>query len=201
MNEKQVGLKEPIHGRLFQPHVYNEGIDLYWNDYVNCGVEVEMVLALGKDLKDEDVSDESLIDAIEYVSPVVEIHNFEFRFSPMTSQELISTNGIHACLVVGHSKVSPKNLSFQTEIFEIFKNSILIDKAPASHIMSGGGPLRSLRWLLGYLKTRNQYLKAGDFVIPGTPAKLVEIEEDTELSIAVSRVGSITTKFKTRTKH
>ena len=76
---------------------------------------------------------------------------------------------------------------------------MLIDKAPASDIMSGGGPLRSLRWLLGYLKTRNQYLKAGDFIIPGTPAVLVEIQEDTELSIAVSRVGTITTKFKTRT--
>ena len=74
------------------------------------------------------------------------------------------------------------------------------DKVTEKKIESGGGPLRSLRWLLGYLKRRNQYLKAGDFIIPGTPAVIVEIQEDTELSISVSRIGTITTTFKTRTR-
>ena len=191
--QDQLGLKEPIYGRLLKPYFYREGTKLFWNDYVNCAIEPEMVLKIGKDIEGENLSNESLIEAIEYVSPGIEIHNFTFWFSPITSQELICSNGMHAGVVVGDSKVSPNNLSFGAEIFKVFKNGKLITKASASEIM--GGPLFSLRWLVRCLTRKNQFLNAGSFVIPGSPIKLIKINEDMELMIEIDRVGSVTTKF------
>ena len=190
----QFGLNEPILGRLFWPHIFDEGVELNWERYTNCAIEPEMVLKIGKDLKGENLSDKTLISAIEYVSPGIEIHNFKFWYTPPTLQELICSNGIHAALVVGDSKSSPNNLSFESEWFKVYKDDKIIIKAKASEIM--GGPLHSLRWLTEKLTKRNEILRAGSFVIPGSPVELINISEDTKLAILIEKVGKVVAYFK-----
>ena len=46
--QSQLGLEEPICGKLFAPYIYNEDVALYWNDYANCAIEPEMVIKIGK---------------------------------------------------------------------------------------------------------------------------------------------------------
>lgn len=190
----QFGLQEPIIGRLFTPHIYTEGVQLNWKDYVNCAVEPEMVLKIGMDLRGESLSDDQLINAIEYVSPGIEIHNFKFWYSPPSSQELICSGGIHAGLVIGNKKVSPQKLSFQNEVFRVYKDGVLETKALASEIM--GGPLNSLRWLTKFLTQRGMYLKKDSFVIPGSPVELVTISTNTDLEIEIDLLGNLVAKFK-----
>ncbi len=190
----QFGLKEPINGRIFNPHVHKQGVELNWKDYGSCAIEPEMVLKIGRDLKGEGMSDDRLIEAIEWVSPGIEIHNFRFWFEPATSQELICSGGIHTGLVVGDAKVSPKELSFGNELFSVFKDGMPVTKGPASEIM--GGPLNSLRWLVEFLTKKGMCLKKGSLVIPGSPVELVSIDRDTELRIEIERVGALVTNFK-----
>ncbi len=190
----QFGLQKPISGRVFSPYVYEEGVQLDWRDYVHCAIEPEMVLKIGRDLRDEGLSDAQLIDAIDYVSPGIEIHHFKFWFSPPSSQELICSGGIHAGFVVGNTKVSPQELSFDKESFCVYKDGNLITKAPASEIM--GGPLKSLRWLVNSLVRGGRYLKKDSFVIPGSPVELVDIIQDTRLRIEIEHVGSFSADFR-----
>jgi 2-keto-4-pentenoate hydratase len=192
----QLGLEEPICGKMFASCLYDEKANLYWNDYQNCAIEPEMVLKIGKDLNGYNLADEILIDAIEYVSPGIEIHNYKFWYTPATSQELICANGIHAGLVIGNARALPEDLSFKTEIFDVRKNGRLIARAPASEIM--GGPLNSLRWLIGFLTQKGQSLEPESFVIPGSPVELITINKDTELTVTVGAVGSITKNFRKR---
>ncbi len=184
--QSQFGLNEPIFGRLFRPHIFDEAKELNWKKYVNCAIEPEMVLKIGKDLKGENLTDKTLIGAIECVSPGIEVHNFKFWFTPPTLQELICSNGIHAGLVVGSSKSSPDKLSFESELFKVYKDDQIITEAKASEIM--GGPLHSLRWLTGKLTKRNEILRAGSLVIPGSPVELVNISEDSKLKIFIEKV-------------
>lgn len=192
--QSQFGLNEPIFGRLFWPHIFDERKEINWKRYINCAIEPEMVLKIGKDLKGENLPDKVLISAIEYVSPGIEIHNFKFWYMPPTLQELICSNGIHAGLVVGDSKSSPNNLSFESELFKVYKDDKIIIKAKAFEIM--GGPLHSLRWLIRKLTKRNEILRAGSFVIPGSPVELINIREDTKLAILIEKVGKVVTYFK-----
>ena len=192
----QFGLQEPISGRLFSPYIYEEGVHLDWRDYIHCAIEPEMVLKIGKDLANEALSDDQLMDAIEYVSPGIEIHHFKFWFSPPSSQELICSGGIHAGLVIGKKKVSPKELSFEDELFSVYKDGDLITKARASEIM--GGPLKSLRWLVHSLAQRGMCLKKDSFVIPGSPVELVDVIHDTNLEVEIGRLGNLSTRFKKR---
>ena len=118
----QFGLNEPISGRLFWPHVFNDMKELDLKNYTNCAIEPEMVFRIGRDLKGENLPDLTLINAIEYVSPGIEIHNYKFWYPPPTLQELICSNGIHAGLIIGGNKISPEKLSFVSEWFKVYKD-------------------------------------------------------------------------------
>ena len=76
----QFGLNEPISARLFRPHIYEEGAEVNWSNYVNCAIEPEMVLTIGVDLCETGLPDDQLIDAIECVNVGIELHNFRFWF-------------------------------------------------------------------------------------------------------------------------
>ncbi len=191
---KQFGLTEPINGKLFHPHILDSKVKIDWSDYINCAIEPEMVLKIGKDLKGMDLSDRELIDAIAYVSPGIEIHEFNFWVQPPTIQELICSGGIHTGLIVGDQRVDPPNLLFKNEIFYVYKNGSLITSAPCSEIM--GGPIQSLRWLVNSLVKKGLFLKKESLVIPGSPVELVPIVEDSKLKVAIDNVGSLTSFFK-----
>lgn len=193
----QFGLNVPIFGRLFSPHIHEEEAIVNWNDYVNCAIEPEMVLTLGVDLCGTGLPDDQLIDAIECVSPGIELHNFKFWYDPPTSQELICSGGIHAGLIVGAAKVSPNQLSFEHELFSVRKNGDLIAEAPASEIM--GGPIHSLRWLVDSLTHRGLSLQKGSLVIPGSPVELIRIDQDTELRVEIEGVGVVVSYFRGET--
>jgi 2-keto-4-pentenoate hydratase len=191
---EQFGLTEPINARLFEPHIFTENVILDWSDFINCAIEPELVIKVGHDLSGEDLSDAELIDGIEYLSPGIEIHNFKFWQSPPTIQELISSGGILAGLLVGSVKVSPHDFGFRDEVFSVYKDDKLITSAPATEIM--GGPLHSLRWLVNVLSQRGSSLKKDSLVIPGSPVELVPIDRDTELKVVIENVGSLVGLFK-----
>lgn len=191
---KQFGLSEPIYARLFYPHVGNNQVNVNWSHYINCAIEPEMVLKIGKTLEGKNLSGEELINAIDYVSPGIEIHEYNFWVNPPTIQELICSGGIHAGLIIGNQRVSPEDLQFEDEKFTVYNNNSFIISAPASEIM--GGPLHSLRWLVNSLTDKGLSLEKGNLVIPGSPVELVNIDQDTELKVVIDNVGSITANFE-----
>lgn len=195
--QRQFGLSEPIVGTLFGSHIHSaaQTREVFWNDYVRCAIEPEVVLRIGKDLEGENVSDKEMIDSIETVSAGLELHHFHFWFGSASSQELICSNGIHAGLIVGEERVSPAHLTYRKESFEVRKNGNLVAQALASEIM--GGPLHSLRWLICSLNEKQQRLKAGSLVIPGSPVELIPIESESEITVRIESVGRLTTQFRT----
>jgi len=190
----QFNLNEPINGKLLEPRIYSENVTIKLKDYVECAIEPEMVLKIGKTLVGENLPDEKLLDAIEYVSPGIELHNFRFWNSPPTIQELICSGGIHAGLVIGKTKLPARNLSFTDEVFRVYKNEVLVTSALSAEIM--GGPLHSLRWLVSFLTKKGLSLDEDSLVIPGSPTELVHIVERTVLKISIDQVGSVTAFFE-----
>jgi 2-keto-4-pentenoate hydratase len=189
----QFGIEEPISGRLFSPHIYGEGIQINRQHYANCAIEPEIVLTVGSDLFGQDLPDEILINAIECVSAGIELHNYTFWHDPPCLQELICSGGIHAGLIVGKKKVSPRDLSFKNDIFSVHQDDKLIASAPALEIM--GGPLNSLRWLVNSLSSFGEILKKGSLVIPGSPTELISVTHDCDLDVIIQNVGQVSATF------
>jgi len=193
---RQFGLAEPIRGRLMAPHVHHGDAILDWRAYHRPAVEPEFVLTIGKDLTDEVGDDESLVDAIDCVSPGVEIHNYRFWLGEPTSQELIASNGIHAALVVGDPKRKPQGLDWEMEGVGVWLDGELKVSGIGAEIMGGGGPLASLRWLVNHLVRRGEGLRAGQLVIPGSPVGLVPVEPGDRVTARFTNVGRVEAVFR-----
>ena len=191
---QQFGLTEPVCGRLMAPHVHHGDTALDWHAYHRPAVEPEFVLVMGKDLADEVGESESLVDAIDCVSPGIEVHNYRFRFGKPTSQELVASNGLHACLVVGDEKIRPQGLDWGMEGVGVWMNGELVTSGIGAEIM--GGPLVSLRWLVNHLVRRGEALRAGQLVIPGSPVGLVPVGPGDRVTAGFTHVGRVEAEFR-----
>jgi 2-keto-4-pentenoate hydratase len=190
----QFGLTEPICGRVMAPHVFHGNTVLNWHDYVCCAVEPEFVLILGKNLVNEVEDERELAEAIEWVSPGIEAHNYKFWFGKPTLQELIASNGIHAGLVVGTERVRPVGLDWEAECVCLFRNGELAASGIGAEIM--GGPLRSLRWLANHLIQRGEHLKAGQIIIPGSAVELVAVGPGDRMAARFTHIGCVEAEFR-----
>jgi 2-keto-4-pentenoate hydratase len=193
---QQFGLTEPVCGRLMSPHVHHGDTALDWHDFRGPAVEPEFVFVMGKDLTDEVGESESLADAIDSVSPGIEVHNYRFRSGTPTSQELVASNGLHACLVVGERKVSPRDLDLDLEGVGLFVDGVLADSGIGAEVM--GGPLVSLRWLVNHLVRRGEVLRTGQLVIPGSPVSLIRVGSGDRVSARFTHLGGVEVVFRGR---
>ncbi len=191
---RQFGLAEPICGRLMAPHVHHGDTALDWHAYHRPAVEPEFVLTIGRDLTEEVGDEEPLVEAIDCVSPGIEVHNYHFWMGEPTSQELIASNGIHAALVVGDQKIRPQGLDWEMEGVGFWVNGELVASGIGAEIM--GGPLRSLRWLVNHLVRRGEALRAGQLVIPGSPVGLVSVGPGDRVTAAFTHVGRVEAEFR-----
>jgi 2-keto-4-pentenoate hydratase len=190
---QQFGLEEPICGRLMAPHIHHGETAINWNNYVDLAVEPEFVLGMGHDVRQEMDDERELIDAIEWVAPGIELHNYKFWFGKPTSQELIAANGIFAGLVVGERRTLPADFGFNLEGVGLFRNGALAASGIGAEIM--GGPLKSLRWLANHLLRRGEFLQAGHLVIPGSAVGLVSVEPGDQIAARFTRLGSVSAVF------
>ncbi|MFH1269240.1 MAG: hypothetical protein ABIK89_26220 [Planctomycetota bacterium] len=191
---RQFGLAEPICGRLLAPHVHHGNAVLDWRDFHSCAVEPELVLTIGRDLADEVGEEADLTGAIECVSPGIEVHNYRFRFGPPMLQELIASNGIHACLVVGEPAAAPGSFDWDLEGMGLFVSGELAASGIGAEIL--GGPMRSLGWLVNHLVRRGGRLEAGQLVIPGSAVELVSVALGDRITARFTHAGAVEAMFR-----
>lgn len=189
----QFGLSEPICGRLLLPGLYGDGAELYAGNYVDCALEPEIVLHIGSDLDGSNLSTTHLRQAIAAVSPGIEVHNYRFWYGNPSSQELIASNGIHAALVVGPKCDLPADIDLTEERTTLLVNGEVKATGVGAEIM--GGPFESLRWLLGHLRLQDRRLHAGELVIPGSAARLVQVAKGDVAEARFSTFGSCFASF------
>lgn len=193
---QQFGLTEPICGRLMEPWIYADGIELDWNAYVQCAVEPEFVFHIQQDVPHDVVDERDLLDVIGWVAPGIEVHHFKFWFGAPTSQELILSNGIHAALIVGKSRRSPESIAFHTQRVDVLRGDRLAASGFGVDIM--GGPLKSLRWLIRHLAERGEHLRAGQLVIPGSPVELIAVRPQDRITVSMTQFENVTACFQDR---
>jgi 2-keto-4-pentenoate hydratase len=187
---QQFGLSHPISGRLLEPHIYPNGSSLAFADYINCAIEPEMVIRLGKDLEGN-VDERTAAEAIASIAPGIEIHNYRFWFGSPTSQELIASNGIHAALIIGPEQQFRQEIDLAIEGVEIWVNGQLQASGTGAEIMDGG-PLNSLCWLAHHAYERGEILRAGNLVIPGSAVRLIKLKAGDRIESRFTLLGKCT---------
>jgi len=161
--QQKMGFTQPAWGTLWKNELHHNGATLSKKDYSNPAMEAEFGIILNRDLQPENISFDHIIDSIDSIHPLIEIHNLVFHGDAPHGAELLANNAIHAGIVLGPENKLPVNnqvtdlkLIYDNEIVDTWTNK----KWP--HDM-----LSEIIWLVKEQNKTKNILKKGNLILTG----------------------------------
>lgn len=190
-NQKMMGLTHPAWGRLWSTELHETGADLKKARYANPSMEAEFAIALAAPVDPARTTSEQLVEVIEAIYPVIEIHNLAFRGEAPRGPELIASNAILAGVVRG----APTTDIREPRITDL---KLIYDGASVDSwtgLTWPGGMLTAIGWLAQQLAGLGKRLEAGDTILTGAWGPPIPIAERTRVDVMSSAFGNVSATF------
>jgi 2-keto-4-pentenoate hydratase len=206
--QQQLGISEPIFGRLFDTGCHATGERLSCGDYAHLAVEGEYAVRLARDLRGSPLSEDDCLEAISDIFPVIELHHYVLHGDHPSCQQLIASNGMHAGIVFpgcrstgGWSPGFSRNADVQSTNLAASGPPALtiVIKSPSDGVLvktsTLSRPLESLRWLAGCLAQKDLHLARGQIVLTGSPMPLFPVTPGSHVLVKSESLGESRAEF------
>ena len=183
--QKKMGLTQPAWGTLWKKELHPSGISLSKKDYSNPAMEAEFGVILNRDLKSENISFEYILDSIDSIYPLIEIHNLVFNGDAPHGAELLANNAIHAGVILGPKNNLPNNNQI-TDLKLIYDKEIIdswSDKKWPYDMLS------EIIWLVNEQAKIDNVLKKNDLILTGAYGFPVPINDKKIIEATSSAFG------------
>ena len=189
--QKKMGFIQPACGYLWKSELYNSGVILNKKDHTNPAMEAEFGVILNRDIKPDLASFDYILQSIEGIYPLIEIHNLVFYGNEPYGAELLANNAIHAGVVLGSKTKLPSDktetdlkLIYDQEVIDTWTNKIWPNDM-----------LSEIEWLIEEQAKKNNYLKKSDLILTGAYGFPVPINEKKLVEVTSSAFGDVTATF------
>jgi 2-keto-4-pentenoate hydratase len=159
-------------------------------DYSNPAMEAEFGVKLNRDIDPKLVSFDYILESIESIYPLIEIHNLVFNGEEPYGAELLTNNALHAGVILGpgtklsNNKITDLKLIYDNEIVDTWK-----DKKWPYDMLS------EVEWLVKEQNKINNILKKNDLILTGAYGFPVPINDKTLIQVSSSEFGDVEAKF------
>ncbi len=190
--QRKMGFTKPAWGRLWKNELYLDGVTIDKRNFANPAMEAEFGIVLNRDLTPELVNLDYILDSIETIHPIIEIHNLVFNGDPPFGAELLANNAIHAGVVMG----KPTKANIKSEITDlklIFDNEIIdtwSDKKWPHDMLS------EVEWLVKEQDTIGNILKKGNLILTGAYGLPIPINDKKFIEVTSSLFGNVSALFQ-----
>ena len=189
--QKKMGFTQPACGYLWKNELYSSGEELNKKDYTNPAMEAEFGIILNRDIKPDLASFDYILQSIEGIYPLIEIHNLVFYGNEPYGAELLTNNAIHAGVILGSETKLPSDktktdlkLIYDKEVIDTWTNKIWPNDM-----------LSEIEWLVKEQAKKNNYLKKGDLILTGAYGFPVPINDKKLVEVTSSAFGDVTATF------
>ena len=189
--QKKMGFTQPACGYLWKSELYASGVELNKKDYTNPAMEAEFGVILNRDIKPDLASFDYILQSIEGIYPLIEIHNLVFYGNEPYGAELLTNNAIHAGVILGSETKLPSDktktdlkLIYDKEVIDTWTNKIWPNDM-----------LSEIQWLIKEQAKKNNYLKKGDLILTGAYGFPVPINDKKLVEVTSSAFGDVTATF------
>ena len=190
--QKKYGFSHPAWGRLWENELHFNGAQLNKNNYSNPAMEAEFGIKLKRNLKPENISLEYILDSIETIHPIIEIHNLIFYGKKPHGAEHISNNAINAGIVCGAGIKKPK-------VNEITDLKLIYDKKIIDEWTNKIWPLdlmSKIEWFVKEQAKINNIIKKNDLILTGAYGPPIPIDDVNLIEVHSSLFGNVSANFK-----
>ena len=189
--QKKMGFNQPAFGYLWKSELYKSGTILNKKDYTNPAMEAEFGVILNRDIKPEVTSFSYILESIQGIYPLIEIHNLIFYGEKPYGAELLANNAIHAGVILGTESKVPEN-KLETDL------KLIYDKEVVDKWTDKNWPfdmLSEIEWLVKEQAKNNNFLKKGNLILTGAYGFPVPINEKKLIEVTSSAFGDVKATF------
>jgi 2-oxo-3-hexenedioate decarboxylase len=184
---EQMGVHEPIYGRLTSSMIVNDGGAIHLSELCHPRVEPEVAFIMGADLHGP-VTPAQALQAVAGACAALEVIDSRFRDFKFTLPDVIADNTSASRFVLGSElvPVDGVNLGNLGMIMEI--NGEIVEIGSSAAIYEH--PARSLAELANMLARRGEYLHAGQIILTGGATAAVAVKEGDRVRLVVEELGT-----------
>jgi 2-keto-4-pentenoate hydratase len=189
--QKKMGLTQPAWGTLWKSELFVSGVELNKRDYVNPAMEAEFGVKLNRDIDPKLVSFDYILDSIESIYPLIEIHNLVFNGDEPHGAELLANNALHAGVILGpETKLIENNKITDLElIYDNKKVDTWTEKKWPYDMLS------EVEWLVKEQAKIKNTLKKNDLILTGAYGFPVPIDDKNLIEVKSSAFGQVKALF------
>jgi 2-oxo-3-hexenedioate decarboxylase/2-keto-4-pentenoate hydratase len=191
-----LGIPNPCAGGIFGPTVYHLDCEVAHGDYLHVGVECELAVRLAGDLLPyaRGHSVESVAPTVESVMAAIEIVDDRWVDYPsVDTPTLIADDFFGSGCVLGDPVTDWASLDLQAVSGGMSINGESVGTGAGADIM--GHPFAALAWLANAINDRQDYLRAGEFVMLGSIVATKWVEAGDLVQIEIAGLGAASVKF------
>jgi len=186
--QAQLGVNEPIFGRLFDKGCFRSGMRLSCSRFANLAVEGEVAVRLAKDLSGESLSAEECRDVIDEVQPVIELHHYVLPTGWPRGEWLIASGGMHAGFVLAETETHAWDQPTFGRSLTVRVDDVVVGSVADSASLPS--PIESLRWLAARLAQFGLHLRKGQVILTGSPLNLFPIGSGSRVVVEAPPLGA-----------
>ena len=154
-------------------------------------MEAEFGVKLNREIDPKLVSFDYILDSIESIFPLIEIHNLVFNGDEPYGAELLANNALHAGVILGpetktinNNKITDLKLIYDNKTIDTWANK----KWPYDM-------LSEIEWLVKEQAKIDNLLKKDDLILTGAYGFPVPIDNKTLIKVTSSEFGNVEAKF------
>jgi 2-keto-4-pentenoate hydratase len=185
--QDQLGIREPIFGRVFDTGYFPAGSRLAHARFAGLAIEGELAIRLSRDLPDVPLSDEESIEAIGSVFPVIELHHYVLPAHGHPAAALIASGGMHAGLVLAEQEWACSGGVPVVQGLDVAIDDRRTGMTREPWTM--GGPASTLRWLSTHLAESGLPLRRGQVILTGSPLPLFPVGPGSRVTAEARPLG------------
>ncbi|MBB3708600.1 2-keto-4-pentenoate hydratase [Aminobacter aminovorans] len=171
--QQQIGVAEPDYGILWADYAFQDGDTLQASRFMQPRAEVEIAFVIGRSLPDPAIEMTSLISAIAYALPSVEIVDSAIKDWDIRLVDTIADNASAGGFILG---IEPKKIDALD--LRLCGALLSVNGAVASTGVGAaclGHPLNAALWLARKMAEVGRPLGEGDVVLSGALGPLVNL--------------------------
>ena len=189
--QKKMGFTHPASGFLWNSELHQTGVELNKKDYSNPAMEAEFGITLNRDINPDLVSFDYILESVQSIHPLIEIHNLVFNGDAPNGAELLANNAIHAGVILGPKNKVTHNIEI-TDLKLVYDNEVVdkwIDKKWPFDMLG------EIEWLVKDKAKTNYILKKNDLILTGAYGFPVPINEKKLIEVTSSAFGNLSSTF------
>lgn len=190
---KQMGIETPVFGFVSDYMARADGGEIRMSELIHPKIEAEICVVTKTVLQGPGCHVGSVLAAIDYVVPGVEIIDSRYRDFKFDLKSVVADNTSASRFVIGGRSRRLEDLDLRTLGVVMEKNGQIVAMAAGAAVM--GHPAAAIAALANHLGARGQVIPAGSFIMTGGVTEAISVQAGDSINVRFQDLGSVSTRF------